>query len=72
METPRNPDNEPGVWCYTVAGPWAFCSVPRCTGRFLFTYNLLSEVLNLLLKKKSQEVEGKNETQKTPVLCTSL
>ena len=27
----RNPDNEQGVWCYTVDGPrWEHCDVPLC------------------------------------------
>eukprot|EP00105_Crassostrea_gigas_P023839 XP_011443863.1 PREDICTED: plasminogen [Crassostrea gigas] len=30
----RNPDNEPGVWCYTTNPKkrWDFCSVPVCPG----------------------------------------
>lgn len=27
----RNPDNEEGLWCYTIDGPrWEYCGVPAC------------------------------------------
>ena len=29
----RNPDHEPGLWCYTVDGPrWEFCDIRVCDG----------------------------------------